>query len=59
MMLENGLLVKPGSSLALAKAILKLARSFEIRDHLGKNGKPFVSQNKKFYSWDAVGGKVL
>lgn len=42
---ENGLLVSPGDSSALAKACLKLASDVEMRDRLGQAGRDYVTEH--------------
>ena len=52
---ENGLLVKPGNSRALASAIERLAVSPSLRRKLGQNGFRFMRDHKEYSSWDLVG----
>ena len=56
---ENGLLVPPRDPAALACALKQVAGSTELRRRLGQNGYQFVSERQEFYSWEAVGGRVL
>lgn len=51
---ENGLLVPPGDSEALADAIIYLLENEDIRVKMGKNGRKKV----KDYSWDKVAEKT-
>ncbi len=55
----NGLLVPPRDPVALASAIVQMASSAELRRRLGQAGYKFVARRKKFYSWAAVGDRVL
>lgn len=55
----NGLLVPPADPATLAAAIDKLLASPELRRKYGENGLRFVQQHGDFYSWEAVGERVL
>jgi len=54
---ENGLLVKPGDTGALASAIEQLVVSPSLRRKLGQNGFRFMQEHPEFTSWDVVGEK--
>ncbi len=47
---ENGLLITPGDSNALADAIIYLLENKDIRERMGKNGKKKI----KDYSWERI-----
>jgi len=47
---ENGLLVPPGDSEALADAIIYLLENENVRERMGKNGKKKV----KYYTWKKI-----
>lgn len=53
---ETGLLVKPGSSVELAEAILRILSDDRFRLKLGVAGREFV---RKELSWDACAQKML
>jgi glycosyltransferase involved in cell wall biosynthesis len=52
---ENGLLVRPGDTSALASAIERLVISPSFRRKLGQNGFKFMQDHKEYSSWDLVG----
>jgi len=51
---ENGLLVPPGDSDALAEAIIYLLENEEVRESLGKNGRKKVDN----YSWERIAAET-
>lgn len=55
----HGLLVPSDDPQALAEAIGKLLRSPELRVQYGQNGYAYVRDKREFYSWDAVGERIL
>jgi len=56
---ENGILVHPDDPLSLANAMRQLMISPDKRKKLGTNGYNFILANRKFYSWDSVGKRIL
>lgn len=56
---KNGLLVPPRDPVALAEALKRMAGSAELRRGLGQSGYEFVARRRNFYSWEAVGERVL
>lgn len=52
---ENGILVPPKNSEALADAIMLLMENKELRNRLGRNARQFVIKN---YSWDVITEKI-
>ena len=55
----HGLLVPPDDPQALAEAIVRLLRAPDLRAEYGQNGYVFAWAKREFYSWDAVGERVL
>lgn len=55
----NGLLIQPADSPALSKAIGRLLNSPTLRKKYGKAGLDFVTNHSQFYSWEAVGVRML
>ena len=53
---ETGLLVKRGSSMELADALLRLLSDEPLREKMGANGRGFVTQN---FTWDICAQKML
>ncbi len=53
---ENGLLVPPADSSALALAIEKLVRSSELRKRLGRTARKTVDEK---FNWDTIVGKLI
>ena len=53
---ETGLLVKRGSSVELANALLRLLSDKSLREKMGANGRGFVSEN---FTWDICAQKML
>lgn len=53
---ETGLLVKRGSSVELADALLRLLSDKLLREKMGANGRGFVTQN---FTWDICAQKML
>lgn len=56
---RHGLLVPPDDPRALAQAIESLCDSADLRAEYGRNGYAFVRDKREFYSWEAVGERVL
>jgi len=54
-----GLLVEPDNPQALAAAIGRLLRSAELRAQFGANALGFAREKQEFYTWDAVGERIL
>jgi len=55
----NGLLVPPANPTALAEAIRHLLDSPTLREQYGQAGHNFITERREFYSWEAVGERVL
>lgn len=55
----HGLLVPPDDPQALAEAIARLLRAPDLRAEFGRNGYIFAWDKREFFSWDAVGERVL
>lgn len=53
---KTGLLVKPGSSQALADSLFMLIEDQALREKMGRNGREFVAEN---YTWDLCARKML
>jgi len=53
---QMGLLVPPEDEVALAQAIVKLLKSFSLREEMGKNGRQYVVKHR---SWESVARKTL
>jgi glycosyltransferase involved in cell wall biosynthesis len=53
---ENGLLVPPADSQALAKALSKLVENPELREQLGERGRQRI---KNAYYWEQTSSKFL
>lgn len=53
---ETGLLVKRGSTIELADALLKLLGDRALREKMGANGRGFVTEN---FTWDICAQKML
>ncbi len=53
---DAGIMVPPGDSESLAKALITLANQKQLRDDMGARGREIVERN---FSWDTVGIKVL
>jgi glycosyltransferase involved in cell wall biosynthesis len=53
---ENGLLVPPRDSHALAYAMRALLENAGLRDYLGRNARETV---ERCYSWDAIGERYV
>jgi glycosyltransferase involved in cell wall biosynthesis len=56
---RHGLLVPPDDPQALAQAIQKLCDSPGLRAEYGRNGRARARHMREFYSWEAVGERVL
>ncbi|MCJ7507211.1 MAG: glycosyltransferase family 1 protein, partial [candidate division Zixibacteria bacterium] len=55
----NGVLVPPADPVALAGAIERLLDSPFLRKQYGRAGFNFVTERRHFYSWEAVGERVI
>lgn len=55
----QGILVPPDDPHALAEAIGRLLRSPGLRAEYGRNGFIFAWEKRRFYSWEAVGKRIL
>ena len=53
---QMGLLVPPEDEVALAQAIVKLLKSFSLREEMGENGRQYVVEHR---SWESVARKTL
>lgn len=53
---DAGIMVPPGDSESLARALVTLANQKQLRDAMGDRGRKIVEDN---FSWDIVGIKVL
>jgi glycosyltransferase involved in cell wall biosynthesis len=53
---ETGLLVKRGSTVELADALLKLLSDRSLKEKMGSNGRRFVSES---FTWDICAQKLL
>ena len=52
---QGGILVEPGNSAELAKAITRLLQDKELRSKMGENGRKYVVENQ---SWESVAMRV-
>jgi glycosyltransferase involved in cell wall biosynthesis len=53
---ETGLLVKPGSTVELADALMKVLSDRALKEKMGTNGRRFVSES---FTWDICAQKML
>lgn len=53
---QIGLLVPPENEVALAQAIVRMLKSFSLREERGKNGRQYVVEHR---SWESVARKTL
>ena len=53
---DAGIMVPPGDSESLAKALIMLANQKQLRDAMGNRGRKIVEDN---FSWNVVGARVL
>jgi glycosyltransferase involved in cell wall biosynthesis len=53
---QMGLLVPPENEVALAQAIVRMLKSFSLREEMGKNGRQYVVEHR---SWESVARKTL
>lgn len=56
---RNGLLTPPGDAVALSRALMEVTDSTELRRRLGQNGYSFMRESRAFYSWKAVGARLV